>query len=297
MASSPKKPTKKTAKKAPAKKAPTKKAPAKKPAARPAPITPARPVSKPGDPITPAINTTAPPFIVRGTNATALFTLTVYRGEGMCLLAMNWKTGTPALNFVGFAIEYQEPGGAQFYPLSNRLAFPGASGAVNPGILSSRLSPIQKFRWIHFPFHAGIPGAFTYRVTPVFMAANGSLSYGDAQTAAIGIRLHHKFVVIDFNKPTARVYTGSYNCSSSADTKNGENLFCIMDQRVATSYMIEGVTMFDHYEFRDAQTKAKTAGKPLELQKPPQAGSHVMPWWDEDWSNPQKKRDRELFGV
>jgi len=602
-----------------------------KPRSTPQPPTPptSRPVSKPGDPLTPATNTTAPAFIVRGNSATAPFTLTIYRGEGMCLLAMNWKNGTPPANFVGFAIEYAEPGATQFFPVSNRVAFPGASGAVNPAILSSRLSPIQKFRWVHFPFHAGIPGAFTYRVTPVFMDNNGTLSYQDAQTAAIeleaetypgklnicftrgfissqafvnhfgtnnsvaailppsadagldfkptfaneetalawmgfearaailnvldqaagdpsaqvkvaaydfndmeivsrlqklgnrlriiiddsgthgpatsaesraaallkasagaanvqrqhmgqlqhnkmivvqgdklqfaiggscnfswrgiyvqnnntvvlesasavkvfsdafenlwknpnnpasagasgsatwndlqipgvnakatfsphnpsnamlndlakdiltsssslfyslaflsttpgpikdaiqkitaknnifvyglannnvggldvqvpdgnppiafpaallkqvpppfnqevtggkGINMHHKFVVIDFNTPSARVYTGSYNFSSSADLKNGENLLCFSDQRVATSYMIEAVTMFDHYEFRDAQSKATDAGKPIELQKPPQPGSNVKPWWDEDWSNPQKKRDRELFG-
>lgn len=635
---------KKTPKKAPAKKKTGKKKtapqslktgtspkPAKTPTTPQAPVPPsARPVSKPGDNLTAATNTTAPAFIVRGNSATAPFTLTVYRGEGMCLLAMNWKNGTqPPNNFVGFAIEYAEPGSAQFFPVSNRVAFPGASGAVNPAILSSRLSPIQKFRWVHFPFHAGIPGAFTYRVTPVFMDNNGTLSYQDAQTAAIeleaetypgklnicftrgfissqafvshfgtnnsvaailppsadagldfkptfaneetalawmgfearaailnvldqaagdasaqvkvaaydfndmeivsrlqklgnrvriiiddssthgpatsaesraaalletsagtanvqrqhmgqlqhnkmivvqgdkvqfaiggscnfswrgiyvqnnntvvlesaaavkvfsdafenlwknpndpkgasagssatwndlqipgvkakatfsphnasnamladlakdiltsgsslfyslaflsttpgpikdaitkvtannnifvyglannnvggldvqvpdgnppisfpaallknvpppfdqevtggkGINMHHKFVVIDFNKPTARVYTGSYNFSSSADLKNGENLLCFSDQRVATSYMIEAVTMFDHYEFRDAQAKAKDAGKPIELQKPPQPGSNVKPWWDEDWSNAQKKRDRELFG-
>ena len=103
----------------------------------------------------------------------------------MCLLAMNWKQGTPPNNFVGFGIEYQEPGGTQFYPLPNRLAFPGTNSAVNPNALSSLQSPFQKFRWVHFPFHAGIPGLFTYRVTPIFMAADGTLSNGAPQTAAI----------------------------------------------------------------------------------------------------------------
>ena len=48
-------------------------------------------------------------WVVSGKNAAALFTLKVHRGEGMALLAMNWKKGTPPLNFVGFAIEYKEP--------------------------------------------------------------------------------------------------------------------------------------------------------------------------------------------
>lgn len=577
----------------------------------------------------PAANTLPPAFIVRGTNAKALFTLTIYRGEGMCLLAMNWKKSNPTIDFVGFAIEYQEPGNTKFYAVPNRIAFPDSSGSQNPNTYSSRLSPLQKFRWVHFPYSAGTPGIFTYRVTPVFMNAKGILSYGDFQEAGIqleaetypgelnicftrgfissqafvddfgtnggvgtiiptsaavsldfkptdpkaptalawmgfearaailaaldqaiadptaqvrvaaydfndpeivtrlqqlktrlriiiddsgshqpaaapetraaamlaitagaanvqrqhmgdlqhnksivvigkktniaiggstnlswrgiyvqnnnavvlqgakaagifgaafdnlfaspnnpagfnntasagwnklgfknveaqvtfsphstanatlqklatdiaatksslfyslaflyetpgpilnsikqvtgasnifvyglsdrsvggldiqlpngnppiafpenlltnvpppfkqeatggsGTRLHHKFVVIDFNKPGARVYTGSYNFSSAADIKNAENLFLIKDRRVATSYMIEGVAMFDHYEFRDAQAKATSAGTPLELQRPPAAGSTAKPWWDEDWSDERKKRDRELFG-
>ena len=43
-------------------------------------------------------------FVVTGKNAAALFSLKAYRGEGMALLAMNWKKGTPPDDFVGFAI-------------------------------------------------------------------------------------------------------------------------------------------------------------------------------------------------
>ena len=124
-------------------------------------------------------------FQITGTNAAALFTLKVHRGEGMVLLAMNWKVGTPSKDFVGFAIEYQEPGGDRFYPLNNRIAFPDSSGGVNPKQLSTRLSPIQKFRWVHFPRFADLPGAFVYRVTPVFMNSFDELSYGEFQEAAI----------------------------------------------------------------------------------------------------------------
>jgi phosphatidylserine/phosphatidylglycerophosphate/cardiolipin synthase-like enzyme len=609
--------------KKPAKKAAPRKAPAKKPTAKKSPA------KKSPAPLTPATNTTPPDFIVRGTNAAAAFTLTIYRGEGMCLLAMNWRNGTPPVNFVGFAIEYQTPGSTQFNAIPNRINFPDANGNVNPVAQPSTKSPFQKFRWVHFPPDAGQPGIFNYRVTAVLMDNKGNLSNGDVQTAGIelvaetypgelnicftrgfissqafvdnfgtnggvgtiiptsadagldfkatdpnaekalawmgfearsailgaldqaiadptaqvriaaydfndpeivsraqqlkgrlkiiiddsgshgpstapesraaamlvttagaaqvqrqhmgdlqhnktivvdgdtakiaiggstnlswrgiyvqnnnavvlqgasavqifnlafdnlfanpnnpagfdntpsagwndlgftrvnakvtfsphstsdaalgnlaidiastqsslfyslaflyetpgviltaiekvtananifvyglsdksvggldvqlpngnppitfpanllqnipppfkqeatggsGTRLHHKFVVIDFNKPNARVYTGSYNFSVAADTQNGENLFLITDQRVATSYMIEGVAMFDHYEFRDIAAKATTAGKPLMLQKPPAAGSATKPWWDEDWTSPTKKRDRELFG-
>jgi phosphatidylserine/phosphatidylglycerophosphate/cardiolipin synthase-like enzyme len=127
-------------------------------------------------------------FQVTGRNPAALFTLKLHRGEGMALVAMNWKHGTPPNDFVGFAIEYKEPGGDRFFALQNRLSFPDAAGSVNPNRLSTRLSPIQKFRWVHFPRNAELPGEFTYRVTPVFMNDTGVLSYGDSQEAAIELR-------------------------------------------------------------------------------------------------------------
>lgn len=138
-------------------------------------------------------------FQVTGTNPAALFTLKIHRGEGMALLAMNWKTGTPSKDFVGFAIEYQEPGGDRFFPLNNRIAFAdpngvnptgavNSTGAVKANKFSTRLSPIQKFRWVHFPRNADLPGDFVYRVTPVFMNSSDKLSYGDFQQAAVQLQ-------------------------------------------------------------------------------------------------------------
>ena len=100
-------------------------------------------------------------FEVIGTNDSAPFSLKLHRGDGMLLLAMNWKGGTPPDDFVGFAIEYQEPNGDRFYPLKNRLSFSPATGNATPNQLSTRLSPIQKFRWVHFPRNAELPGPFT----------------------------------------------------------------------------------------------------------------------------------------
>jgi hypothetical protein len=567
-------------------------------------------------------------FSVSGNNAGAAFTLKLHRGDGMTLIAMNWRNGTPPQDFVGFAIEYQEPGGDRFYPLKNRLAFAGAGGDTNPNQLSTRLSPIQKFRWVHFPRNADKPGEFVYRVTSVFMNSKDELSYGDVQEAAIelrretypdqlnvaytrgfvssqafvdqygskgdvstllpanaadgltfvpthplaqqalawmgfearqsildvldgavadttaqvrvvaydlnepnvvsrleslgprlkiiiddsadhgiagsaedaaeqrllakgcsvkrqhmgqlqhnktivvdgpagqkavcgstnfswrgfyvqsnnamiiegttaikpfadafdnywnketralfgptdsaakwtpfglagidasvtfsphaasnarlasvaddignhttsslfyslaflyqlkkgaplldaiekvsqdnsifvygisdrhvggldlqkpntnvapvypsalskglpepfkseptgggGIRMHHKFVVVDFDKPTARVYLGSYNFSTTADTQNGENLVLVRDRRIATSYMIEALSLFDHYHFRVSQQEAGKAKTKLQLAKPPRNAGD-KPWWDEDFTDPHKIRDRELF--
>lgn len=127
-------------------------------------------------------------FQVTGQNDEALFTLKLHRGDGMCLLAMNWKKGKPPKDFVGFAIEYKEPDGDKFFALKNRLCFPGAEGEVNPNKLSTRLSPIQKFRWVHFPRNAELAGEFVYKVTPVFMNDADELSYGEPQKAAIELR-------------------------------------------------------------------------------------------------------------
>lgn len=124
-------------------------------------------------------------FQVSGKNAAALFTLKLHRGEGMTLLAMNWKNGNPLIEFVGFAIEYKEPNGVKFFTLKNRFGFANIDKKNNPNALSSLHSPIQKFRWVHFPRNADLKGEFTYRVTPVFMNNLEELSYGENQVAAI----------------------------------------------------------------------------------------------------------------
>lgn len=130
-------------------------------------------------------------FQVTGATAEAAFSLKIHRGEGMALLAMNWKVGKPPANFVGFAIEYREPGSQVFFPVKNRLNFESDAGSTSsqkrPPTYSTLVAPIQKFRWVHFPRNAELPGDFLYRVTPVFMASSGDLSYGLAQTAALAL--------------------------------------------------------------------------------------------------------------
>lgn len=124
-------------------------------------------------------------FEVAGANSAALFSLKLHRGDGMTLIAMNWKTGMPPKDFVGFAVEYREPGGDRFFSVKNRIAFPRADGSVNPERQPTRLAPIQKFRWVHFPRNAEREGKFLYQVSPVFMNETGELSYGEPQKAEI----------------------------------------------------------------------------------------------------------------
>jgi phosphatidylserine/phosphatidylglycerophosphate/cardiolipin synthase-like enzyme len=131
-------------------------------------------------------------------------------------------------------------------------------------------------------------------VAPAALSKNVPEPFKKEPTGGGGIRMHHKFVVIDFDKPTARVYLGSYNFSSQADLQNGENLLLIRDRRIAVSYLIEALRIFDHYQFRLLQQNAKKAQKTLSLLKPPRTKKE-KPWWDEYYRDARKIRDRELF--
>jgi hypothetical protein len=127
-------------------------------------------------------------FAVEGTNAKAAFSLKIHRGDGMALLAMNWRDGPPPRDFAGFGIEYREPDKDRWYVLTNRIGFPGQRPDSASKKLPSLRAPIQKFRWVHFPRQAAKEGVFIYRVTPVFMNEWRETSLGDAQTAAIALR-------------------------------------------------------------------------------------------------------------
>lgn len=124
-------------------------------------------------------------YQVIGKNKKALFRLKAHRGEGMLLLAMNWKKGKPPMDFVGFSIEYKEPEGNRFFALNNRISFLNPNGTVNSEAVSSLKAPFQKFRWVHFPRNANLPGNFTYLVKPVFMNETDELRFGEPQTIEI----------------------------------------------------------------------------------------------------------------
>ena len=103
--------------------------------------------------------------------------------------------------------------------------------------------------------------------------------------------MHHKFVVLDFDRPTARVYLGSYNFSEPADGENGENLVADPDRTVATSYMIEALRMYDAYLFRNMNAKGKQQRDPGAALPPKTAAQ--KPWWQK--YDPLRARDRTLF--
>jgi hypothetical protein len=126
-------------------------------------------------------------FQVLGTNSKAVFTLKVHRGDGMALLAMNWLAGKPPRNFVGFSIEFREPGQPNFMAVRNRIGFPGQRKKFTDPPVPSTQAPLQKFRWVHFPNNPEKEGKYTYRVTPKFMDEAGALSSGEPQTVSIAL--------------------------------------------------------------------------------------------------------------
>lgn len=109
-----------------------------------------------------------------------------------------------------------------------------------------------------------------------------------------GIRMHHKFVVIDFDTEDARVYLGSYNFSPAADRDNGENLLVFRDHRIVTSYMVEALRIFDHYSYRVRRLEADATGGKIELRLPPRAPGET-PWWTKYYDEPIRVRDRKMF--
>lgn len=116
-----------------------------------------------------------------------------------------------------------------------------------------------------------------------------------------GINLHHKFIVTDFNLPTAKVFTGSCNLSPTGEKGNGDHLIMIEDRKIAISYAIEALRVFDHLHFRTTMSDAakkngkKAQTKSLTLRKPAAIGGGRA-WFESSYvANSQKESDRKLF--
>jgi hypothetical protein len=69
----------------------------------------------------------------------------------------------------------------------------------------------------------------------------------------------------------------------------------IEDSKVATSYAIEAIRVFDHLHFRTTMEKAGARPRSLSLRKP-KAITGKANWFEEYYSaDTQKERDRLLF--
>lgn len=69
----------------------------------------------------------------------------------------------------------------------------------------------------------------------------------------LGHAIHHKFVITNFNKTSAKVWCGSSNLALGGEKQNSDNLLCIKDQDVAIAFAIEAMRLTDHYNFRSVR--------------------------------------------
>jgi hypothetical protein len=102
-------------------------------------------------------------------------------------------------------------------------------------------------------------------------------------------KIHHKFVVVDFNDSDPVLFVGSSNLAEGGEENNSDNLIAIYDREIAGVFAIEAIRLVDHYHFRAALSKA-TKAKPLRLK------TRSEKWWTHYYNeNSMKYRERLLF--
>ena len=110
----------------------------------------------------------------------------------------------------------------------------------------------------------------------------------------MGMHIHDKFVVVDFNGDNPTVFTGSSNLAAGGEQANGDSLAMIEDASIANMFAVEALATFDHYHFRRNAAKA-THADPITLWSPGKEGQ-PHPWWEGYYDqNNIKMRDRCLF--
>lgn len=140
-----------------------------------------------------------------------------------------------------------------------------------------------------------------------FMGAHAPTPFKQEWAGGSGVTIHHKFVVTDFNLPSAKLFAGSSNLAMGGEEGNGDHLIQITCARAVTAYAIETLRMFDHLRFRIAMKDAgvphppapgapapQTGGGEIKLQRPPAPGEAA--WFDRFYvPETQKARDRLMF--
>lgn len=147
-----------------------------------------------------------------------------------------------------------------------------------------------------------------------YLAAKAPEPFRSEWSGGKGINVHHKFIVTDFHKSTAKVFTGSSNLAPSGEKGNGDHLILIEDRKVATGYAIEALRVFDHLHFRTVMKdvlgtkepkkkgeKKAAASDPkkedaLTLKKPIAISGKKNTWFDRYYvAGSQLEKDRTLF--
>lgn len=144
------------------------------------------------------------------------------------------------------------------------------------------------------------PDGSTGVVDFAYLSKNAPEPFKTEWSTGKGINVHHKFVVTNFNLPTAKVFTGSSNLAPSGEQGNGDNLILIEDERIAVSYALEAVRLFDHLHFRSNMEAAfqhndQMATADLTLKKPTSISGKTA-WFKKYYiANSYSERDRKLF--
>jgi len=111
-----------------------------------------------------------------------------------------------------------------------------------------------------------------------------------------GVRMHHKFVICDFNGKNPVVFTGSSNLASGGEEGNGDNLIEIRDPKVVVAYAVQAVSIFDHYGFRVRMKDTTDRPASFDLAEPPPQGQKA--WWEDCFGGDEAKtEDRKLFAM
>jgi hypothetical protein len=129
-----------------------------------------------------------------------------------------------------------------------------------------------------------------------------------------GHQIHHKFVVCGFNGANPVVYCGSSNLALGGEENNGDNLIAIHDGDIATVFMIEALSLVDHFDFLDryqahkaaAQKSSATGKTALKLPSGSKQKAAALAGWflstTDKWAQPYFDQsdlhcvDRQLFG-
>jgi hypothetical protein len=113
----------------------------------------------------------------------------------------------------------------------------------------------------------------------------------------MGMHIHDKFVVVDFNAANPAVFTGSSNLAAGGEQANGDSLAMIEDGAIANMYAIEAIATFDHFHFRKVMQTAKS-NDALGLWYPGKPNAPPTAWW-KSYYDPKNihMRDRLLFAV
>ncbi len=155
--------------------------------------------------------------------------------------------------------------------------------AANPKIFSYGVTQSLAGASLYKPGCAnGILTPFAYLSQHVPPPFSQEISGGPGQV------IHDKFIVVDFNTPNAKVYTGSSNLAAGGEESNGDNLIELKDGPVASIFASQAIGLVDHFHFRAVQQSA-TTDQPMCL-------SGTDDWWQEYFTAGKLKfRDRAVF--